>query len=368
MSGTTQLGKVEEGGAMLQALSEGKVQTVVGVLDGSALGITMMHEHLLHDASVFFAEPTAASERPLAYERVRLENLCWVRLNECSNIDNLRLTDEATATREAMLFQLARGDTIVELTTSGVFGRDPLGLVRISRATGLNILMGTGYNGAALHPPQLANQSEEEITDELVREITVGVGSTGVRAGIIGEIGCSTLDEAERKVLRCCARAQRRTGVAISIHPTPNDEAALEIMTLLGNAGADLRHTIMGHVDVSGFSRATCHQLAEAGCYLGYDNFGLEGLMELPGLGRTVELRDTQRIDDIVSLVGDGYGRNIIVSQDVATKHRLVAYGGLGYAHVLRDIVPLMSARGMTSEQIYTVLVENPKQVLSCWL
>ena len=351
---------------MRQALSAGKVQTVLGIVDASALGITMMHEHLLHDASVFFTEPAAASDRPLAHQPVCLENLSWVRLNESNNLDNVRLTDGALAAREAKLYQLARGDSLVELTTSGVFGRDPLGLVRISRATGLNIIMGTGYNGAALHPPKLVAQTEEDITDELVNEIAVGVGSTGVHAGIIGEIGCSTLDETERKVLCCCARAQQRSGVAISIHPTPNDAAALEIMTLLGDAGADLNHTIMGHVDISGFSKSTCHELADAGCYLGYDNFGLEGLMELPGLGRTVDLRDTQRVDDIAELIADGYVEKIIISQDVATKHRLVAYGGLGYAHILRDIVPLMRSRGVTEDHLYTLLVDNPKRVLSC--
>ena len=353
---------------MRQALSAGKVQTVLGVVDASALGITMMHEHLLHDASMFFTEPGAASDRPLAHQPVCLENLSWVRLHESNNLDNVRLTDEALAAREAKLYQLARGDTMVELTTSGVFGRDPLGLVRISRATGLHIIMGTGYNGAALHTPRLIAQTEDDVTDELVGEIVAGVGSTGVCAGIIGEVGCSTLDATERKVLRCCAKAQQRTGVAISIHPTPNDAAALEIMTILGDAGADLSHTIIGHVDISGFSKATCHELADAGCCLGYDNFGLEGLMELPGLGRTVDLRDTHRIHDIINLIADGYLEKIIISQDVATKHRLVAYGGLGYAHILRDIAPVMRSRGVTEDDLCTLLVENPKRVLCSWL
>jgi len=257
---------------------------------------------------------------------------------------------------------------MVELTTSGVLGRDPLGLSRISRATGLHIIMGTGYDVAALHTPKLIAQTEDEVTDELVNEILVGVGTTGVRAGIIGEIGCSILNETERKVLRCCARAQQRTGVAISIHPTPNDAAALEIMRVLADAGADLAHTIMGHVEISEFSKATCHTLADAGCYLGYDSFGFEGLTELPGLGRSVDLRDTQRISDIIELIKDGYLEKIVVSQDIPTKHRLVAYGGLGYAHILRDIVPVMLSRGVTEEQVHTLLVENPKRVLSCWL
>lgn len=350
---------------MRQEISAGKVQTVLGIVDASTLGMTLMHEHLLHDMTVHFVEPTAASERSLAYEQVRMDNLWWVRLHESSNLDNLRLTDEQLATKETMLYKLATGNTIVELTTSGVFGRDPLGLVRIACATGLNIIMGTGYDFAALHPPRLATKTEGEITEEIVRDIMVGVGNTGVRAGIIGEIGCSTLEESERKVLRCCAVAQQRTGVAISIHPSPSDDLVLEIAKILADAGANLSHTIIGHVDVTGFSRATCHRLADAGCYIGYDNFGLEGLLQLPGVGRAVELSDMQRINDIKRLIADGYLNQLLVSQDIATKHRLVSYGGFGYAHILRDIVPVMRVKGMSDEQIYTLLVENPKRVLS---
>jgi phosphotriesterase-related protein len=350
---------------MGQELSAGKIQTVLGIIDADNLGTTLMHEHLLHDMTVYFIEPAASGERSLAYEPVSMDNLWWVRLHESNNLDNMRLTIEQLATKEAMVYKLATGDTIVELTTAGVFGRDPLGLVRIARATGLNIVMGTGYNSAALHPPQFATRTEEDVTEELVSDITIGVDNTGVRAGIIGEIGCSTLAESERMVLRCCAVAQQRTGVAISIHPSPTDDLVLEIAKILADAGADLSHTIIGHVDVTGFSRATCHKLADAGCYIGFDNFGLEGLLELPGLGRAVELSDMQRINNIMQLIDDGYLNQIIVSQDISTKHRLTSYGGLGYAHILRDIAPVMRIKGLTEEQIHKLLVENPKRVLS---
>jgi phosphotriesterase-related protein len=78
-----------------------------------------------------------------------------------------------------------------------------------------------------------------------------------------------------------------------------------------------------------------------------------------------VELSDMQRINNIMQLIGDGYLNQIIVSQDISTKHRLTSYGGLGYAHILRDIVPVMRTKGMTEEQIHKLLVENPKRVLS---
>ena len=70
------------------------------------------------------------------------------------------------------------------------------------------------------HPPNMDDISEDDIFEEIVRDITVGVGSTGIRAGIIGEVGCSyPLSDNERKALRASARAQRATGAAILIHP-----------------------------------------------------------------------------------------------------------------------------------------------------
>jgi len=110
--------------------------------------------------------------------------------------------------------------------------------------------MGSGYYVSSSHPPEIEAKSEEEVAEEIIRDITVGVGNSGVRAGIIGEIGCSwPLRDSERKVLRASARAQQLTGAAITIHPGQHENAYLEILEILGNAGADLGHTIMGHVD-----------------------------------------------------------------------------------------------------------------------
>jgi phosphotriesterase-related protein len=260
---------------------------------------------------------------------------------------------------------MAGGNTLVEVST-GAVGRNPQGLVRIARATGLNVVMGTGYHTARSHPAPLASRSEKEITDEMVKDITVGVDNTGVRAGIIGEIGCAApLAESERKVLRCCAAAQQQTGVAIYIHPSPKDEVALEIPRILSDAGADLSRVVIGHVDISGFSEDTSRRLADSGCFIAYDTFGFEGFIEPPHEARVVELSDAKRINEIIRLIADGYLNKILISQDVATKERLTSYAGTGYAHILRDLLPIMRVKGLTDEQIHTLLVENPKRMLS---
>jgi len=341
----------------------GKVQTVLGIIDSNHLGISLVHEHLLVDVTQHFTEPTAASEKKLAHEPVCLENLWWVRLNQKKNIDNLSHTDEQLSTKEVMLYKLAGGNTITEVTCDDLSGRDPLGLARISRMTGLNIIMGTGYYLASAHP-QLATKPEHEITEEFVNDIMVGVGNTGIRAGIIGEVVCSTMDNNERKVLRCCAAAQRKTGISMYIHPSPSDDSVLENIRVLADAGADLSHVIIGHVDHFHFNSSTCRRIIDAGCYIAYDNFGTEGSFLRSNPQRIVAESDIHRINDIIGLIGDGFLSKILISQDIATKVGLVSYGGFGYGHILRSIVPMMRIRGLSEEQIHTLLVDNPKRVL----
>ena len=340
----------------------GKVQTVLGIIDGDSLGVTLPHEHLLLDATAFFVEPTEASQRKLAHELVSLENLYWVKPHCLSHMDNMKLTDEQLAIKEAMLYKLAGGDTIVEMTNIGIH-RDPLGLSRIARATGLNIVMGAGYYRAESHPPELATRTEQEIAEEIIRDIMVGADKTEVRAGFIGEIGCSLpLEEAERKVLRASAVAQQQTGAALNIHPSPSDDLGLEIIKILHDAGADLSRTIISHVDMF-FSQTTRREIADAGCYLEFDCFGYADLFPVYH-GRVLDTPSpTQRINDIIQHIADGYLNQILISGDICYKHMLVNYGGYGYAHILRDIVPLMRYKGISDEQIHTLLVENPKRV-----
>ncbi len=351
---------------MKQTALTGKVQTVLGVIDADALGVTLPHEHLLVDGTAWFVEPAEATERALAHQPVSLENLWWIRTHILtSSVDDLQQLDEQLAIKEALLYKRAGGGTIVELSNIGL-ARDPLGLARIARATGLNVIMGAGYYVGASHPPELATKTEEEIAQGIARDIMVGVGDTGVRAGIIGEIGCSMpLEEDERKVLRACAIAQRRTGAAISIH---NEHAihAPEIIKILGDAGADLSRTVMCHVDDWGDCPAILSKLLKAGCYLEYDTFGWEAVsVPIPQEGRVLDIiSDAQRITYITQLIGEGYLNQLLVSQDVGMKHSLTTYGGYGYAHILRDVVPVMRHKGMSDEQIHALLVENPKSVL----
>ncbi len=351
----------------------GKVQTVLGLIDPDSLGVTLAHEHLLMERSLFrFAQPTEASERGLAHQPITLENLYWMKLHGGLFLEQISLTDEQLAIKEALLYKWAGGDTIVELTPSDLC-RDPLGLARIARATGLNVVMGCGYYRGVEHPPELATKTEEEITEEIIRDIMVGVGDTGVRAGIIGEIGCSApFVDSERKVLRASVTAQQRTGAALNIHTPYSDDLISEVIKALGDAGANLSRTIISHVDLGYISPTTCRKIADAGCYIEFDLFGHSGGAPYPPIpgsppgGPLLGIRsDVDRINEIKCLIDEGYLNQILISHDIDQKFSLVTYGGSGYAHILREVVPWMRQRGISDEQIHTMMVENPKRVLS---
>jgi len=347
----------------------GKAQTVLGPIDANSLGVTLTHEHLLLDATFLFVEPTEANEKVLAHQPICLENLSWVLHHLFSNLDNLRLDDEQTAINDLMLFKRAGGNTIVEPSIRGLSG-NPLGLVRISQATGVNVIMATGYYISMTYPPTLAAMTEEEVADELVRDITAGIDGTGVRAGFLkgaysGAGPFSTgIEDSDRKVMRALALAQRRTGAAIGIHTLRKDLVA-EIIEILGEAGADLNRTILIHADRWGPDPLIFPKLLQAGCYVEFDGFGTAELGLVPAEGFDYQINDAQRCDLIMRLITQGYLKRILVSQDVFLKNRYQSYGGAGYAHILLNAVPLMRHKGISEEQIHTILVENPKRILA---
>ena len=342
----------------------GKIQTVLGLIDPEGLGVTLPHEHLVSDGSCWYVEPGEASVKAMVHQPVSLDNLWWVRYHLFQNMDDLLFLDEQEAIDEAMRFKLAGGDSIVEMSNIGL-GRDPAALARISRATGLNIIMGSGYYLDVSYGPEMDARSQEEITDEIVRDITEGVGSTGIRAGLIGEIGCSwPMTDNERKSLLASARAQQLTGAHLNIHPGQGEDAAMEIVQLLDKAGADLSRTTIDHIDRAVREPANRIKLAQTGCYLEYDLFGREGYY--PTQHRVIDLpNDAQRINEIMELIDRGFLSQILISQDIWNKIQRCAYGGWGYAHIMRNTLPVMRVKGMTEEQIHSIMVENPRRVFT---
>ena len=162
----------------------GKVMTVTGPVDAEELGITLPHEHLL------------IHHTP----------------------DRVVLSDPDLAAQELMMFAGAGGRTVVELSNGGI-GRDPAGLRYISEATGVNLVMGCGYYKCKWHPSDMEERTVDQLEEEITTDIVQGVGETGIRAGVIGEIGVTdNLSGNEEKCVIASARAQIRTGAALNFH------------------------------------------------------------------------------------------------------------------------------------------------------
>ena len=358
---------------MTEGPLSGRAQTVLGTIEPERLGITLPHEHFLIDQTlggVYFVEPESLSERALAHQPVTLENLSWVRYHTKDSLDNQILDNVDTAIKEAMLFKLEGGCTIVDQTNCGI-GRDARALARIARATGLNIVMGSGYYADSPKTGgHVTATGEEALAEEIVGDFTRGVDGTGIRAGIIGELGCSwPLKPNEAKGLRAGALAQTLTGASVTVHPGRNDRAPLEILEVLSAAGADLSRVVMNHMDRCGYSLETRLSLLQAGCYVEYDLFGFEGYYPARVALAEGKLPDTPndlgRIREIIDLIQRGYLERILLSHDIGMKVMLVSYGGWGYAHLLREVVPLMQLYGITDDEIGTMMIDNPRRLLS---
>ena len=336
--------------------------TVLGPLSPDDLGITLPHEHIFIDVSCWYLAPTEASQIARVEEPVRLDNLWWVKQNLFCNKDNFLLSDVRESTEEVMEYKRYGGGSIVDVTNLGI-GRDPLAIRDVSIETGVNVIMGSGYYVGLSHPPEFSNRKEEEITEEIVRDVVVGVGNTGIRAGIIGEIGIEDIEKNrdEEKSLRAAVRAQKETGAPLTIHP-PFDRQCERIIEILEEEGADLERVIMCHSEL--FYEDTLEytlMIADAGFYIEYDTWGFEGNWPRAGL---VEPSDTQRLKGIEKLIRKGHLDQLLLSQDVCNKVMSMAYGGSGRAHILRDCLTLFNQAGITGEEIHRMLVENPKRIL----
>ena len=344
----------------------GMVQTVAGLIPPEELGVTLTHEHIMSDAEVLSPPPPQATLSALHSSPPSLETLAFSRhySDVVHNVEDLVLCDIPTAIDEVMLYKQFGGDSLVDCTSIGL-GRDPVALARISRVTGVNIVMGASYYVAVSHRPDMDAVSQDAITEQIVRDVTEGVDDTGIRSGVIGEVGCTyPLDDNERKVLRASGRAQRLTGAPLLIHPGRDVTAPLQNLEVLVEGGADPANVIMGHLDRTFVEFEDFKRVAEAGCFVEWDLIGEERSyydgnprFDMPG--------DATRMDEIAWVISEGYGDRVLVAHDIAYKHRLMRYGGHGYGYILAHLVSRMRARGISDEALHKILVDNPRRALT---
>ena len=352
----------------------GKVMTVAGPVDPATLGQTLMHEHLFLDLRgnhlphlkttpvtgrsqpLLSSDDFPATELALWEAKVDFGNLDLAR-HEAPIADNYVLADEALAVKEVMEFKSRGGSTIVDVTSIG-FKRDPEALLRVSKATGLNIVMGTGYYQKVFHPLDMDSRSVEELTAVIVRDVTTGVRDTGIRSGIIGEIGVQgdPVTANDIKSVRAAARASRLTGAAVSFHKGGEGTERFQVLGEFAEEGGDPSRAIMGHSDFMADDLELVLEVAERGVYIQFDLIGRS-----EDLGESFAGKDTRAI---LALVEAGYEDRILLSHDVCWKVHLKHYGGFGYSFILEHFLPHLLEAGVTPAHVQKFMVENPARVL----
>jgi len=337
-------------------VGSGMVETALGPVAASSLGIVLPHEHILNDCRCWWNPPREPERAHLATARVHPDILSDLRMDPFACLDNCALDDEALAVAELLAFRKAGGATVVDPTCRGI-GRNPGALERVSRATGLNIVMGAGYYLESSHPPCVAAMSAEAIAQEIEAEADDGVD--GVRIGLIGEIGVSgDFTAAEEKSLRGAARAQARTGLPLMVHLPGWFRHGLRVLDVAGEEGADPRHTVLCHMNPSFDDPDYQLACAARGAFIEYDMIGMDYFYADQGVQCP---SDDQTAHAIAGLVAAGAGDRILLSQDVFLKMMLTRHGGNGYAFVLRHFTPRLRRAGVPEAAIRAMLTDNPR-------
>ena len=307
------------------------VMTVLGAVDPSSVGFTLPHEH---------------TQIYLWHIQDR-----W---------DYWELTkDEPVALEELGLYRQAGGTTLVDLTLPGV-GRDPLWLRRLAEQSGLNLVMGGGWYRTAYYPAEalIDKRSVDSLAEELVGEATVGVGDTGVRIGILGEIGTDKpwVTPSEERVFRAAARASRRTGLAVTTHAVLSDVGAAQL-TILEEEGVDPGRVVIGHQDSY---PVLDHYLSliGRGASIEFDFLGMSfSAVEEHGESRVIDL--------LLELLHRGHADRVLLSQDVCHTSQLRHYRGNGYVYLQTTFLPRLRERGVSRAEIDQMTIANPRRVLT---
>jgi phosphotriesterase-related protein len=345
----------------------GHLNTVLGPTDESQIGHTMSHVHLTVDLMCWHMPPESGPMRGLSETKITLENLGTVRRNAMRVKDNLVQDDLALAIREASEYRIAGGTTMINCDLPGI-GRDITSLQKISRATGINVVASTGWYVQASHPPEVAARGIEELAEIMVKEITAGIGRTGVKAGNIGEIALSGRTREpfrpdEEKVLRAAARAQGATGVSLTVHPNFPGDHWDTYLDVLEKEGADLGRCYMSHLGLYPNPEVAKRILKRGVGFVSFDQLGHEELFGNPAAPALGYSTDKEEVRCVIDLLNAGFEDRLLLSAEVAMKTCYKQYGGWGYSHIHENILPWLKSLGASNEQAEGIMAANPRRL-----
>lgn len=312
------------------------VQTVLGPIAAADVGICDMHDHLLWSSPGWEYSPEAFAhfDRPRVFEKIEAD-----------------LRD----------YHSLGGRTIVDVSGVGM-GRDVRFYADLSRETGVHIVACTGFWAERKILLYYRTRDLDYLTELMLHEVTKGIGTTDVRAGII-KVGTSRdeMTPLEERTFRAAARASRRSGVAITTHGVAMAERQAEIFL---EEGADPTRIVIGHLDdKTSMDLERDKRLGRQGFYLGYDHIGIDPKWS----PMYYAMPDERRADLVVAMIEAGFLDRIVVAPDTNAWSIGLVHRGTPkstFAHLLRGWAPLLRARGVTDEAVRTMLVETPRKIL----
>lgn len=342
-----------------------KLNTVCGTISADEVGLICPHEHLFLDMTHEAVEPKTEAEKELFYGNIQMKNLGVLHRNPYIVKTNLILDDVDLAVEETNCLQSYGCNLLVDVTTVGL-GRDFNKLKQFCQKSRLNIIAGTGLFVHDALPQMYENKTAEQIADWMIDEIENGHCDTGIKPGVIGEIGTSeVIYPVEEKALVAAAIVSVRTDLPIYLHTYSWSRAGLDAVKLLLEKGVAPVNICICHLDVT-FDDEYIREVLKLGVFLEFDNFGKEFYFEPQDgafSGGPFET-DVARVRKIKELVQEGYTNQLLLANDLCLKGSLHCYGGVGYDHVFRNISSMMKMEGISDADIHQILSVNPKRFL----
>lgn len=242
---------------------------------------------------------------------------------------------------------------VVELTCRGM-GRDVRALARVARETGVAVVAATGWYYEPFHTPEVDALDVEQLTEILVGEIEDGIDGSGIRPGVLGELGShgDVPTAAEAKVLRAGARAALATGLSLATHAQLG-RGGLAQLDLLTGEGLPAHRVSIGHQDLLD-DPGVHRELAASGAYVAFDT-----------VGKSSYRSDDTRLRLLLALVEAGHADRALLSCDVSRHGYLRSEGGQGYGHLFTAFLPRLRAAGADDDLIDLLTRRNPLRFLT---
>jgi len=285
------------------------------------------------------------------------------RLGVCDSHDHLffrtavlpgqELDDADAAAAEMRVFAAAGGQALVQWTPFGL-GRGAKSLPGISTSTGVSIVAATGMHRAEHYPEGFVDGVRGRLAEIFVTELTVGIGNSSVRAGLIKVAGgFHLLDDHARLTMRAAAEAQHATGAPIAVHHELGSAADAVLDLLVDELAVPPSRVILGHLNRSPDHRVH-RELAERGAWLAFD-----------GPSRANNATDPWLLDCLAALVDAGYGDRLLLGGDTTTARARAATGeGPGIPYLLTHLRPRI-ARHLGADVAEAVFESNPARAFA---